>query len=75
LAINSSRDNSAYFDILAEFEFVADVDNPLQPRPLQFRGMKRDSLKVYDVVMRTTGSGIETGDEVDIFEISGGGIR
>jgi hypothetical protein len=41
---------------------VAEVENPLHPKALQFRRMKRDSLTIYDVVIRRTGSGIGTGD-------------
>jgi len=61
-AINSSRDNSAYFDIFADLETVAEVYSPLQSKALQLCRMKRDSLIVYNVVIRRTGSGIETGD-------------
>jgi nickel-dependent lactate racemase len=61
-AINSSRDNSAYFDIFADFEVEAEVNSPLHPNALQFRRMKRDSLIVNNVVIRRTGSGIGTGD-------------
>jgi hypothetical protein len=60
--INSSRDNSAYFDIFADFVVEAEVKSPLHPKALQFRRMKRDSLTIYDVVIRRTGSGIGTGD-------------
>ena len=61
-AINSSRDNSAYFDIFGDFEVVAEVKNPLQFKALQLCRMKRDSLIVYNGVIRRTGSGIGTGN-------------